>query len=269
MSMSVQQEIRDLVSQNKLPEALVRLTPIYSDAVLLQAQYYQGEKQYRMSLIDFSEWSRVQSRISYAILQAVGDNNITIANVNNSTVVINQTVNINFSSLEGFKNSLNQLDLPTLVKEITQELKGKPAMQVWLPILQEYNSFELLGSPIPPGYITDIKRKLIAIYDEFWTKKKDTKKLQVATAVEAIYQSLIKGKTKEIIAEAITDFQVFFYENPQFYGITIVGELEEQLESPKMKLFEEKRPESYQAELDKIHAELVEISNRLLLNLEK
>lgn len=36
-----------------------------------------------------------------------------------------------------------------------------------------------------------------------------------------------------------------------------------------MKLFEQKRPESYQAELDKIHAELVEISNRLLLNLEK
>ncbi len=267
--MSTQEEIRDLVSQNKLEQALLRLRVIYPDAVLLQAQYYQGEKQYRMSLIDFSEWSRVQSRISYAILQAVGDNNITIANVNNSTVVINQTVNINFSSLEGFKNSLNQLDLPTLVKEITQELKGKPAMQAWLPILQEYNSFELLGSPIAPGYISEVKEKLIAIYDEFWTKKKDTKKLQVATAVEAIYQSLIKGKTKEIIAEAITDFQVFFYENPGFRGLETMNDLEEQLESPKMKLFQQKRPESYQAELDKIHAELVEISNRLLLNLEK
>lgn len=267
--MSTQEEIRDLVSQNKLEQALLRLRVIYPDAVLLQAQYYQGEKQYRMSLIDFSEWSKVQSRVSYAILQIVGSNNITVSNVNNSTVVINQTVNINFNSLEDFKGSLNQLDLPTLVKQITQELKGKPAMQVWLPILQEYNSFELLGSPIPPGYITDIKRKLIIIYDEFWTKKKDTKKLQVATAVEAIYQSLTKGKTKEIIAEAITDFQVFFYENPGFRGLETMNDLEEQLESPKMKLFQQKRPESYQAELDKIHAELVEISNRLLLNLEK
>ena len=55
-----QQEIRDLVSRNSLPEVLTRLAPIYPDAVLLQAQYNQGEKQYSMGLIDFKSSWKVQ-----------------------------------------------------------------------------------------------------------------------------------------------------------------------------------------------------------------
>lgn len=262
----MREEIRQLIAEGRTEDALALLVKHNSDAVLLQARYNQAKKQQKMGMIDFGEWSRVQSQVNYAALEMAG--NIKVSNVTNSQ--INMNVIINFNSAKDFKESLNQLDLPTLIQLVTKEFKGKDAMRAWLPIKQEYDSFELLGTPFTPGYLTKVKEKLVTIYDEYWTKAQEAKSNLVKSAVQAIYDSLMKEKTKDVIAAAIMNFQIFFHENTEFHGLGTMDILEEELNSKKMELYlKANRMESYQTELDRIHSELVAISNRILLSLEQ
>lgn len=277
----MREEIQQLIAEGRTEEALALLVQHNSDVVLLQARYNQAKKQQNMGIIDFKEWSRVQSQVNYAALEMAGNvrisNSVHISNVTNSQINIrtNSTMNvtINFNSVTSFKESLNQLDFPTLMKLATEEFKGKPVMKAWIPTLQEYNSHELLGIPFSPGYISEVKEKLIIIYDEFWTKTGDKQKTKVKSAVKAIYNSLISGKTENIVRTCIDDLMIFFYENENYnrhnYAVNQCEEYVQVLDSPKLKLFKQKRPESYTEELERIHAELVTISNRILLSLEQ
>ena len=277
--------IQQLIAEGHTEEALALLVKHNSDVVLLQARYNQAKKQQNIGLIDFGEWSRVVSQTNYAALEMAGNikisgsNNVVISNVSDSQIIINTKVQnnvkvtINFSSVDTFKESINRLDLPTLISLATSEFKGKEAMKAWLPIKQEYDSYELLGTPFVPGYLTMVKEKLVAIYDEFWTKISDKQKTKVKSAVKAIYNSLISGKTEDIIRICIDDLMVFFYENEDYnhhnYAVDQCEEYVQVLDSPKLKLFKQKRPESYTEELERIHSELVAISNKILLNLEQ
>ena len=49
------------------------------DAILLQARYNQGKKQYNMGLIEFGEWSRIQAQINYAALELSGSAKVNAA----------------------------------------------------------------------------------------------------------------------------------------------------------------------------------------------
>lgn len=277
--------IQQLIAEGHTEEALALLAKHNGDAVLLQARYNQAKKQQNIGMIDFGEWSRVQSQVNYAALEMAGNikvpgsNNVVISNVSDSQIIINtrvqnnMKVTINFNSVDTFKESINRLDLPTLISLATSEFKGKEAMKTWLPIKQEYDSYELLGTPFAPGYLTMVKEKLVAIYDEFWTKAGDKQKIKVKSAVKAIYDSLISGKTEDIVRTCIDDLMVFFYENEDYnrhnYAVDQCEEYVQVLDSPKLKLFKQKRPESYTEELERIHSELVAISNKILLNLEQ
>lgn len=277
--------IQQLIAEGHTEEALALLAKHNDDAVLLQARYNQAKKQQNIGMIDFGEWSRVQSQVNYAALEMAGNikvpgsNNVVISNVSDSQIIINtrvqnnMKVTINFNSVDTFKESINRLDLPTLISLATSEFKGKEAMKAWLPIKQEYDSYELLGTPFAPGYLTMVKEKLVAIYDEFWTKAGDKQKIKVKSAVKAIYDSLISGKTEDIVRTCIDDLMVFFYENEDYnrhnYAVDQCEEYVQVLDSPKLKLFKQKRPESYTEELERIHSELVAISNKILLNLEQ
>lgn len=277
--------IQQLIAEGHTEEALALLAKHNGDAVLLQARYNQAKKQQNIGMIDFGEWSRVQSQVNYAALEMAGNikvpgsNNVVISNVSDSQIIINtrvqnnMKVTINFSSVDTFKESINRLDLPTLISLATSEFKGKEAMKAWLPIKQEYDSYELLGTPFVPGYLTMVKEKLVAIYDEFWTKISDKQKTKVKSAVKAIYDSLISGKTEDIVRTCIDDLMVFFYENEDYnrhnYAVDQCEEYVQVLGSPKLKLFKQKRPDSYTEELERIHSELVAISNKILLSLEQ
>lgn len=281
----MREQIQQLIAEGRTEEALALLVKHNSDVVLLQARYNQAKKQQNIGLIDFGEWSRVVSQTNYAALEMAGNikisgsNNVVISNVSDSQIIINTKVQnnvkvtINFSSVDTFKESINRLDLPTLISLATSEFKGKEAMKAWLPIKQEYDSYELLGTPFVPGYLTMVKEKLVAIYDEFWTKAGDKQKIKVKSAVKAIYDSLISGKTEDIVRTCIDDLMVFFYENEDYnhhnYAVDQCEEYVQVLDSPKLKLFKQKRPESYTEELERIHSELVAISNKILLNLEQ
>lgn len=68
----MKEQIQQLISTGQTEEALQLLVKSAPDAILLQARYNQGKKQYNMGLIEFGEWSRVQAQINYAALELAG-----------------------------------------------------------------------------------------------------------------------------------------------------------------------------------------------------
>ena len=274
--------IQQLIAEGRTADALDYLVMHNRDAILLQARYNQAKKQQNMGLIDFGEWSRVQNQVNYAALEmagnikVLGSNNVVISNVSDSQIIINTRVQnnvkvtINFSSVDTFKESINRLDLPTLISLATSEFKGKEAMKAWLPIKQEYDSYELLGTPFAPGYLTQIKEKLILIYDEYWTKAAEEKNKEIKEAVMAIYNSLGGEITEDLIRDAADEFKLFFYQNDEsgFRGHGIVDAILHDLESEKIKFLKRKSPAMFQKELEKMHNELIIVSNRILTKLE-
>lgn len=69
--MDKKEQIQELISLGKSEEALELLEELTSDAVLLQSRYNGAKKQYGIGLIDFSEWSRTQAQVNYAVLEAL------------------------------------------------------------------------------------------------------------------------------------------------------------------------------------------------------
>jgi hypothetical protein len=65
----MKEEIQALVSQGRTEDALRKLAEVNQDAILLQARYASAKKQNNMGLIEFSEWSRIQNQINYALLE--------------------------------------------------------------------------------------------------------------------------------------------------------------------------------------------------------
>ena len=68
----MKEQIQQLIANGQTKEALNLLVQMNGDALLLQAQYNNGEKQFNLGLIEFSEWQRIQSRVNFAALEMVG-----------------------------------------------------------------------------------------------------------------------------------------------------------------------------------------------------
>ncbi len=65
-------EIQRLISIGQTKNALAILSNNHPDALLLQAQYNNGEKQFNLGIIDFGEWGRIQARVNFATLELAG-----------------------------------------------------------------------------------------------------------------------------------------------------------------------------------------------------
>ncbi|HRI61480.1 MAG TPA: TIR domain-containing protein [Saprospiraceae bacterium] len=65
----MKEQIQQLIAAGQTKDALQMLVQITGDALLLQAQYNNGEKQFNLGLIDFGEWQRIQSRVNFAALE--------------------------------------------------------------------------------------------------------------------------------------------------------------------------------------------------------
>lgn len=75
----MKEEIQQLIAAGQTEEALQILVNSMPDAILLQARYNQGKKQYNMGLIEFGEWSRIQAQINYAALELAGSKKLNYA----------------------------------------------------------------------------------------------------------------------------------------------------------------------------------------------
>lgn len=80
-------EIQILISNGQSENALSLLAEHSSDALLLQARYNNGKKQYNMGLIGFDEWQRIQAQINYGALELAGS--IKTVVVQNNYIFIN------------------------------------------------------------------------------------------------------------------------------------------------------------------------------------
>lgn len=67
--MTLKQEVQRLVADARTEQALALLAEHSSDALLLQARYNNGKKQYHMGLIEFTEWQRTQAQLNYAVME--------------------------------------------------------------------------------------------------------------------------------------------------------------------------------------------------------
>ncbi len=76
------EQIQSLIANNQTEDALVLLAKTNGDALLLQAQFNSGKKNFNLGLIDFSEWQRIQARVNYGALEMAGRTPIVIPNVN-------------------------------------------------------------------------------------------------------------------------------------------------------------------------------------------
>ncbi len=68
----MKEQIQQLIANGQIKDALNILVRLNSDAVLLQAQYNSGEKQFNLGLLDFSDWQRIQARVIFAALEMAG-----------------------------------------------------------------------------------------------------------------------------------------------------------------------------------------------------
>lgn len=65
----MKEQIQQLIAVGQTKDALHLLVQMNPDALLLQAQYNNGEKQFNLGLIDFGEWGRIQARVNFAALE--------------------------------------------------------------------------------------------------------------------------------------------------------------------------------------------------------
>lgn len=65
------QEIRNLLIQGELKEALEALLPFRSDAVVLLSEYNRGYQDRLRNTITYGKWSRIQSRLTQSALELV------------------------------------------------------------------------------------------------------------------------------------------------------------------------------------------------------
>lgn len=255
--------IQNLIASGNTEQALIELCKYTNDGALLLSRFNANKRQFNMGMLENDTYQRANTQINYAALE--------LASKITPSVSVNITnVTINFSSEKTFESSIESMPLDTLVAEVTKEFKGKPAMEAWLPLKNDYESYELLGRAFAPGYLSELKRKLVELYKVYWSDAKTEKDAQVKTAVDAIYKSLTKAESEAELKQVMVDLDIFAYENKGYERgiIRATSEMAETLEGNKMKLYREYRQDSYKSELAKIKAELTEISNRILKSLE-
>lgn len=68
----MKEQIQQLIAAGQTKDALELLVKMNPDALLLQAQYNNGEKQFNLGLLDFNDWGRIQARVNFAALEMLG-----------------------------------------------------------------------------------------------------------------------------------------------------------------------------------------------------
>lgn len=66
-------KIQDLISRGQTKEAIEFLLKWTPDALLLQAEYNNNEKQFNIGLIDFHQWGRIRGNINFKLLELVDE----------------------------------------------------------------------------------------------------------------------------------------------------------------------------------------------------
>jgi hypothetical protein len=67
----MKEQIQKLIAAGRLEEALELLAKMTDQAILLQARFADGKRQYNTGQLTFNEWAQVQAKVNYAALEMV------------------------------------------------------------------------------------------------------------------------------------------------------------------------------------------------------
>lgn len=257
---TMREQVQQLISQGRTEEALTLLAKHNGDAVLLQARYNQAKKQKNMGMLDFSEWSKVQAQVTYAALEMAGQINITN--------ITNVQITINLNTAFDFEASIKKLNADTLVNLLTAEFTGKPAMEDWLPIKQDYESYGLLGKPFPIDYVSDLRKKALQIYKKYWVELKEKQEKELKSAVQEVIDSLADcEKNETVLRKCIKHAQVLYIENKGLIpdaqsNLETLGLYVQKLDWSETVVLKEMGRESYQVILEGIKQKIINMLNK-------
>lgn len=87
----MREQIRNLIAESNTEEALKMLASVNKNAILLQAQFNSGKKNFNMGLVEHSEWLRIQAKINFTALELVDElpNKIQQSNSKSETMNFN------------------------------------------------------------------------------------------------------------------------------------------------------------------------------------
>lgn len=238
-----------LIAQGKLEDALNLYCSQHTgndDCLLLLSRFNVSKREYSLGLMDFSDWSKAQAQITNSFFE--------LTRLHNSTPV---HITINFNTFKEFQQSIETLDVKSLMSKLTDQFQGTDFMVKFLPLKQDYESYALLNKPFPLDYLTTLKAKVFNLYSEYVNKSKNAADLKLKTAVEALHNSLTgKVKTRKDLLNVLMDFEIFFLENPRFAGITHIQEYTNTVNSRAWDLYENRRPDTLIEEIEKIVSNL-------------
>lgn len=254
-------DIHSLISKGNTQEAIHYLlgTQYRDEVLLLSSRYNQVKKKENLGLCTYQEAAIEYNKINNALLQLIP---------------MQTVITINISTRQGFESSIKDLPIDKLVEVVTQEFTGKPVMEEWLPIKQEYDSYKLLNKVFPENYLGTIKNKLLVLYNKYWLESKNKDSERIKLSLNNIRKSLNGEINEKMLIDCLNNFLVFFitekgeHDRPKFAGKEHIQSLKAKIQSEDIQLLKELRPELFSDELRKIHSELITIVNRMIANIE-
>lgn len=185
-------QIQSLISNGQTDQALAILSQNSSDALLLQARYNNGKKQYNMGLIEYNEWQRIQAQVNYAALELADGIKTTVINVQNNCIFINNVqaadkpgneYDLFFQAFEAMERMNDRLNYPHSEVLVLAQLFHKYFGADFIAPVDELQSVKYTTNT--EAYKESRKERII---QEFLTLK---------TEILSEFKTEVKGRKKE------------------------------------------------------------------------
>jgi hypothetical protein len=258
--------IQNLIAAGRLKDALTELAKIHPDAILLKGQYTSAERENNLGLLDGGDWRRVVARITQSALELTRQYGGPVY-VDNSVHVTAITINMTGTD---FAATVASIHMDALIAQCNAAFKGTELMSDYLDIVHSYQKQEAMGTAISPGFIKEIKGKIVDMYTRFIetkTSKKDQRQYEDLNEAHEILKK--KQLDKDEVLEACDLLLIFLTDNPGYMGRTLIADVRREIDTDIMQTLAKRRPERYQEKIDEFHRELTAMINRILSSLEK
>lgn len=262
----MKQRILDCIASGFIKEALDLLYKEVPDAIQLLGRYNQLERENKLGLIDHGSYTRNLARITQAALHYTSDIKGDVHVHVNQTTQVNITFNM---APKDFGEAVKQLSFAVIEDLCMKAFSTQPTLldevlDITSPITRKIRT----SRPLEPGQVTDAKAALVQLYTTFITKEqKDTSARQLAD-LKAIHKSLPDGVDEEGLMSAYDNMEIFLVDNPKYTGIQELRQRRKTLQTSEDDSVK-RRVGRLQPRIDAERLWLVQVTNRLIQNLEK
>ena len=253
----MRQHLETLISEGKNEEGLRYLASFTKDATILQSRFSAAKQQYGMGLINYSEWSQIQSQINYAALEMMNKIDSVPAMVRISLLL----------SPQSFEEAVKSLSFENLHAQCVEAFKTEPVfLDKVYDLLEPINKQLKTGRLIEPGSVEAAKKELVKIFTEYIGEKNTSKKAEQLGDLRAIVGTLQDDVDEETLVSCMELLEIFFVSNPQFGGLIKLRGYFESLNSRDSHIL--RKMNRLKPKLNEMRLWIVETTNKIILNLE-